>query len=65
MTCDVARCKQPMIVTYAAFNDDLTRKVSDVKVCQRHWEKHCDEKDKFDLRDHFKGSINHARQHKD
>jgi hypothetical protein len=35
---------------YAAFD---STKNKDVSICQHHWEKHCDEDDKFDIREHF------------
>ena len=50
MVCDVKRCQQPMYLSYAAFG---ARRTKDVSVCQRHWTKHCDDEDKFDLRTHF------------
>ena len=50
MTCDVARCRQPTLLTYAAFG---ARRTKDVSVCERHWNKHCDEDDKFDLVTYF------------
>ena len=52
MMCDVARCKRPTMLTYAAFAKEW--KAKDVKVCEYHWKKHCDEGDTFDLRVHFK-----------
>jgi hypothetical protein len=50
MKCDVSRCKRPMLLSYAAFG---ARRTKDASVCQYHWEKHCDDEDKFDLRLHF------------
>jgi len=32
----------------------LEGKQKDVDVCQFHWDKHCKDGDKFDLRTHFK-----------
>lgn len=48
--CEVSRCRQPMLLTYGAFGARRTREVI---VCERHWNKHCDDGDKFDLRTHF------------
>lgn len=48
--CDVSRCKQPTLLTYAAFGAKRTK---DVSVCEHHWTKHCDDKDKFNLITHF------------
>ena len=48
--CDVSRCKRPMLLTYAAFG---ARRTKDVRVCEHHWLKHCDDEDKFDLVTHF------------
>jgi hypothetical protein len=50
MTCDVKRCRRPMLISYAAFG---ARRTKDVSVCQYHWDKHCDDEDKFDLRLYF------------
>ena len=50
--CDVPRCKRPIMLTYASFKEEW--KVKDVKVCEYHWHKHCDDKDPFDLRVCFK-----------
>ena len=47
--CDVARCKRHPILSYAAFG----KRTKDVSVCQYHWEKHCNDADKFDIRLHF------------
>jgi hypothetical protein len=49
--CDVARCKRPVLLTYAAF--DKSWRIKDVEVCKLHWDRHCDEEKKFDLRTHF------------
>jgi len=49
--CDVSRCKRPVMLTYAALTD---KRMKDVEVCKHHWDKHCDDGDKFDLRVHFK-----------
>lgn len=48
--CDVKRCRRVTLLTYAAFGP---RRKKDVGVCEFHWEKHCDEEDKFDLRTYF------------
>lgn len=48
--CEVGRCHQPMILTYTAFG---ANRIKDVRVCERHWIKHCDDEDKFDLILHF------------
>ena len=48
--CDVRRCKRFVILTYAAFGAKRTK---DVNVCEHHWNKHCDDDDKFDLVTHF------------
>lgn len=48
MGCDVARCKQPSLLIYA----DLPKN-KEVSVCEKHWLKHCDEDDKFDLKKEF------------
>jgi hypothetical protein len=49
-SCDVARCRQPMLLTYAAFGAKRTK---DVNVCERHWLRHCDEDHKFDIITYF------------
>ena len=48
--CDVGRCKHPSLLQYAAFGPGRTKSVG---VCDHHWEKHCDDDDKFDLKQHF------------
>lgn len=48
--CDVGKCKQPPVIQYAAFGPGRSKVV---EVCDKHWEKHCDEVDKFDLRTYF------------
>ena len=48
--CDVKRCRRASFLGYAAFGP---RRKKEVDVCMFHWEKHCDEGDKFDLRTHF------------
>lgn len=48
--CDVGKCKQLPMLQYAAFGPKRHRTVS---VCDYHWERHCDEVDKFDLRTYF------------
>jgi hypothetical protein len=50
MVCDVKRCRQLAILSYAAFG---ARRTKEVSVCERHWEQHCDEDNKFDLRTYF------------
>ncbi|KKN92302.1 hypothetical protein LCGC14_0207930 [marine sediment metagenome] len=49
MNCDVKRCRRFFYLEYAAFK----KRTRCVSVCDFHWQKHCDEDDKFDLRDHF------------
>ena len=46
MMCDIGKCKRPSILSYAAFG----KRTKDVSVCQHHWDKHCNDKDKFDIR---------------
>ena len=60
MNCEVARCRRPMLITYAAFNGHTFKpKTGEVRICQHHWSKHCDDNDKFDIRNHFnKGARN-------
>jgi len=48
--CDVARCKRPSILGYEAFGPGRSKSVS---ICDFHWTKHCDDDDKFDIREHF------------
>ncbi len=48
--CDVSRCKRPFLLTYAAFEGKGNK---EVEVCQFHWDKHCKDREKFDLRDYF------------
>jgi len=48
--CDVGRCKKDASMQYAAFGSRRNRAV---RVCNDHWEKHCSEVDKFDLRTYF------------
>lgn len=50
MVCDVKSCRKDDALQYAAFG--LNRK-KQVGVCMTHWEKHCDEEDKFNLIEHF------------
>jgi hypothetical protein len=38
------------MLSYAAFGPGRTK---DVSVCDYHWSKHCDDDDKFDLKEHF------------
>ena len=47
--CDVARCKRTAMLGYSAFVNTS----KNVNICHRHWEKHCAENDKFDIREHF------------
>lgn len=37
--CEVGKCKRPPALGYYNY-----------EVCQFHWDKHCDEDDKFDLK---------------
>jgi hypothetical protein len=48
--CDVAKCKRPSILGYSAFGPGRNK---DVSICDHHWEKHCDDNDKFDLKTYF------------
>lgn len=48
--CDVSRCQRDPMVQYEAFGP---RRKKCVDICGKHWEKHCDEEDSFDLVDHF------------
>ncbi len=48
--CQVKRCRQHAYLLYGAFGP---RRTKEVAVCQPHWERHCDEDDKFDLVAHF------------
>ena len=41
--CDIKKCKGVAILTY--YNKS---------VCEKCWHKHCDEEDKFNLKDKFK-----------
>ena len=50
MTCDVARCRKPMLLSYGAFT---SKRAKDRWVCEFHWKKHCDDGNRFDLRTHF------------
>lgn len=50
-TCEIGKCKQFPLLTYAHFPDFPHKQV---EVCERHWAKHCDEDDKFDLKVYFK-----------
>jgi len=59
--CDVARCKRDPILQYAAFGSKRNRCVD---VCDYHWEKHCDDADKFDIREHFYPSKKVAKKKK-
>jgi hypothetical protein len=36
---------------YSAFEMDDHEKV--VSICEKHWQKHCDEKDRFDIKKYF------------
>jgi hypothetical protein len=48
--CDVGKCKRPSALGYSAFGPGRNK---DVHICEYHWEKHCDDHDKFDLREYF------------
>lgn len=48
--CHVGKCKKPTMLGYSAFGAGSTK---DVDVCEYHWTKHCDERDKFDLKLYF------------
>jgi hypothetical protein len=48
--CDIGKCKRLSILQYAAFGSEKSKSVS---VCEHHWEKHCDDGDKFDIRRYF------------
>lgn len=48
--CDVAKCKREPMLGYSAFGPKRNK---DVRICEYHWEKHCDDNDKFDIRTHF------------
>ena len=48
--CDVSRCKRVSILSYADFGPKRNK---DVGICQHHWEKHCNDGDKFAIKDHF------------
>jgi hypothetical protein len=49
-TCEIKRCRRHSLLGYGAFGP---RRTKEVGVCEYHWEKHCDEEDKFDLRSYF------------
>ena len=40
--CEIKHCKQPSFVEYYKH-----------KVCKKHWQKECDEDDKFNLKEEF------------
>ncbi len=48
--CDVTHCKKETAIGYSAFGPGRKK---DVDICEFHWEKHCDDDDKFDIREHF------------
>ncbi len=48
--CDVKRCNRPSILGYSAFGPKRNK---DVSICEYHWEKHCDDDDKFDIKTYF------------
>lgn len=48
--CDIGKCKRPNMLIYAAFGEGRNK---EVEVCEYHWEKHCDDDDKFDLHEYF------------
>ncbi len=50
MSCDVNNCRRDSVLQYEAFGPSREKKVG---VCEYHWEKACDEEDKFDLVKHF------------
>ena len=50
MKCQVKYCRNPHLLVFAAFGP---RRTKEVAVCQAHWERHCDDEDKFNLIEHF------------
>ncbi len=48
--CDIKRCRKAFYLSYVAFGKGRTK---EVVVCVNHWEKHCDDKDRFDIRTYF------------
>ena len=50
MYCDVARCNRLSSLQYEDFGP---RRQKVVSLCEYHWEKHCDDEDKFDVREYF------------
>ncbi len=50
MACDVKSCRKDSMLSYEAFGPSRKKSVG---VCVEHWTKHCDEEDKFDLKQHF------------
>lgn len=48
--CGIKKCKESSSVGYAAFGPGRTKEVG---ICERHWQRHCSEKDKFDIREYF------------
>lgn len=48
--CDIGKCKQPSVIQYAAFGANRNKVV---EICNNHWERHCDQVDKFDIRTYF------------
>ena len=52
--CEIKRCRNASFLGYAAFGP---RRTKEVGVCEKHWEKHCAEADRFDLRTYFYPSV--------
>jgi hypothetical protein len=48
--CDVAKCNRPSVLVYAAFGPERNKEVD---ICDYHWEKDCDDDDKFDIKKYF------------
>ena len=48
--CDIGRCKDSPILQYSAFG---LKRSKTVGICDKHWEKHCSDNDKFDIRTYF------------
>ena len=59
MMCEVSRCKRPTLLVFAAFHFD---EHLEVDICEYHWEKHCDDDDKFDLEEYFRSSKRKVRK---
>ena len=58
--CEIKRCRRISIVGYAAFGP---RRTKEVGVCEYHWEKHCDEADRFDLKEYFYPNVDSGEIH--